>query len=120
MHALTNLALLWQETAPAGGGGAPGEGGTPPPQGLGVLNLMPLILVGVLAWFLLIAPERKRQKERQAMLAALKKNDKVVTAGGMVGVISRIDDNEVVLRIDDGVHVTCLRSHVSLLATAAE
>lgn len=76
-------------------------------------NFLPLLLIGGLAWFLLIAPERKMRKERTAMLSALKKNDPVVTTGGMFGVITRLDDDSVTLRIDKDVHVRVQRSAVA-------
>ncbi len=83
----------------------------PPPNAF--LAWMPMILIGVLAWFLLIAPERKRQKERQIMLASLGKNDKVVTVGGLIGVITKVDDHQVTLRIADGVHVHVQRASIA-------
>ncbi|HRV81521.1 MAG: preprotein translocase subunit YajC [Planctomycetes bacterium] len=92
-----------------------GEGGstTPTPGPGGVTQFLPLILVGVLAWFLLIQPERKRQKARQAMLAAIKKNDSVVTAGGLIGVVTKVEDHQVTVRIDEGVHVRVQRGSIA-------
>lgn len=76
-------------------------------------NWMPLLLIGGLAWFLLIAPEKKIRKQRTAMLAALKKNDPVVTTGGMYGVITKLDEDSVTLRIDKDVHVRVQRGAVA-------
>ncbi len=80
-------------------------------------NWLPLVLIGGLAWFLLIAPEKKMRKERTAMLAALKKNDPVVTTGGMYGVITKLDEDSVTLRIDKDVHVRVQRGAVAGLPT---
>lgn len=88
-------------------------GGTAGPQPNAFMAWMPMILIGVLAWFLLIAPERRRQKERQVMLANLGKNDKVVTVGGLIGVITKVDDDQVILRIADGVHVHVQRASIA-------
>jgi preprotein translocase subunit YajC len=83
------------------------------PEPGGAFNFLPLVLIGGLAWFLLIAPEKKIRKQRMAMLAGLKKNDSVVTTGGLYGVITRIDEESVTLRIDKDVHVRVQRSAVA-------
>jgi len=66
-------------------------------------------------YFLMIRPNQKREKERQAMLAALSKGDRVVTAGGMFGTIVGLTDKTVVLRVGDepGTKIEFLRSAVS-------
>jgi len=60
-----------------------------------------ILLMFVLFYFLLIRPQQKRQKERDSMLAALKKGDRVVTIGGLHGTIVDLDDKTVVLRTGD-------------------
>ncbi len=62
---------------------------------------MPLILGFAFVYFLIIRPQRREQQERQALYAALKKDDRVVTTGGMFGTIVNIKEDEVTLRIDD-------------------
>lgn len=57
-----------------------------------IVNLFPLILIIVLLYFMMIRPQRKREKEAKAMLNALKVGDKVVTIGGIVGKVSKIKD----------------------------
>ena len=94
--------------------GADGEGAQPS----FFAGMMPLILIGVLAWVLLIGPERKRQKERQMMLAQLGKNDKVSTVGGLIGVITKVDDDQVTLRVADGVHLHVQRGSIAGLLAA--
>ena len=89
--------------------GESGETAAPGP----FAQFLPFILIGALAWFLLIAPERKRQKERMGMLAAIKKNDKVVTTGGIIATVTKVDDAQMTLRIDDGVHVHVERHAVA-------
>lgn len=71
-------------------------------------------LVGVLVllfYVLLIAPQQKRFKEHSAMLSALKKGDRVVTGGGLVGSVDKlVDDSEVIVDLGNGLKVTALRS----------
>lgn len=59
-----------------------------------------LILIFVVMWFFMIRPQRKQQKELEAMRAALKKGDKVVTAGGIKGVIAEVNDKDVLVKVD--------------------
>lgn len=62
-----------------------------------LIQLSPLILMFVIFYFLLIRPQQKRQKEIREMQAALQKGDKVITIGGLYGVIDSIDEDRVVL-----------------------
>lgn len=73
-----------------------------------------LLLMFVLFYFLLIRPQQKRQKERERMLAALKKGDRVVTIGGLHGTIVDLNDKTVVLRAGDS-RLTFERSAVSVV-----
>ncbi len=93
-----------------------GETATPGP----LAQFLPFIAIGALAWFLLIAPERKRQKARLAMLGNIKKNDKVVTNGGIIGTVTKVDDSQMTLRIADGVNVHVERHAVSRVVTVAK
>ena len=65
--------------------------------------LTPLIMIGFLFYFLLIRPQGKERARQQAMLAAVKKNDRVVTSGGIFGVVTnvRTEDNEVTIKVDE-------------------
>ena len=64
-------------------------------------------MVGMIAifYFLLIRPQMKEQKRRKEMLAAVKKHDKVVTTGGIYGVVVAVGDNDITIKIDDGNNV---------------
>jgi len=66
-----------------------------------LVQFMPIILMFVIFYFLLIRPQQKKQKDLQNMIANLKKGDKVVTTGGILGVISSIQDNYIVLMVGD-------------------
>jgi preprotein translocase subunit YajC len=78
-----------------------------------LISLMPLILMFVVFYFLLIRPQQKKQKEHQRMLAELKKNDEVITSGGIHGTIVNIKDKTYALRVDDNVKIEISKSAVA-------
>lgn len=87
----------------AGGGGLDGLGG-----------LLPLVLIFVVFYFLLIRPQQKKAKEHRETLANLRRGDKVVTNGGLIGTITRVpNDNELIVEIADGVKVRVLRGMIA-------
>ena len=79
-----------------------------------LINLAPIFVIFILFFFLLIRPQRRQQKEREAMLATLKKNDHVVTSGGIIGIVDKIKEGEIVLKVDekDDVRIRVLRSSI--------
>ena len=78
------------------------------------MQFLPLILIFVVFYFLLIRPQQKKQKAHREMLSALRRGDRVVTAGGVVGTITRvISDTELTVEIADGVRVRVMRGMVS-------
>jgi preprotein translocase subunit YajC len=70
-----------------------------------LINLFPLVLVFVIFYFLIIRPQKTREKEHQKMLSNLEKNDEVVTSGGIHGVIVNVKDNTFILRVDDNAKI---------------
>ncbi|AZR73107.1 preprotein translocase subunit YajC [Anoxybacter fermentans] len=80
-----------------------------------LLNLLPLIVVFVIFYFMLIRPQKKQQQKHQEMLNNLKIGDYVITIGGIKGVITKIRDNEVKLRVATGVEMEFLKSAVARL-----
>ncbi len=72
----------------------------------------PLILIFVLFWFILIRPQQIQQRKRREMLASLKKNDKVITIGGIHGTITDIKDDDITLRVADKVEIKITRSGI--------
>ncbi len=86
------------------------EGGEAPSA---LMQLFPFILMAVIFYFLLFAPERKRRKKTQEMLSALRNGDKVVTSGGIHGKVVGVTDQIIQLRIADGVKIEVSRSAVS-------
>lgn len=68
----------------------------------GMLSLLlPFILMFVVMYFLILRPQKKRERDRKALLSRIRKNDRVVTAGGVHGVIISVRENDVILRVDD-------------------
>ena len=66
-----------------------------------LLSFMPLVLIFVIFYFLLIRPQQKRQKELQKMVENLKKGDRIVTAGGVIGTVTSIQNDYVVVKVGD-------------------
>ena len=75
-------------------------------------TFLPIILLFVVFYFLLIRPQQAQQKKRKDMLAELKKGDRVLTIGGMYGMIKEIQDDTLILRIADNVNVKMARHSV--------
>ena len=73
--------------------------GAPP----GWLTILPFVVIGVLFYLMMIKPERQKQSAHQAMLGQLKKNDRVVTIGGIKGIVTNVqkDTDEVTINIDE-------------------
>ena len=92
--------------------GASGSGGG---QGNPLLGFLPLVLIIFVMYFLMIRPQAKKQKEQRAMIEALQKGDRILTAGGILGTIAGIKDNESVLivKIADNVKIELSRQSVA-------
>ena len=79
-------------------------------SGSGFAQFVPLILIFVIFYFFLIRPQQKKVKEHKAMVEGLKKGDKIVTSGGITGVITRVIDNDKLeVEIADNVTVEVIR-----------
>ena len=77
-----------------------------------LVQLLPLIAMFAIFYFLLIRPQQKRQKAVQTMQSNLQKNDRVVTIGGLHGIIDSIDEDKVVIKCGDGSRLTFDRNAV--------
>ena len=88
----------------------------------GIGQFIPLILIFVIFYFFLIRPQQKKVKEHKLMVERLKRGDKVITTGGIVGSVERIIDNEKVeVNISENVNVEIVRSSgIQGLANTAE
>ncbi len=73
-----------------------------------------LVLIFGVFYFIMIRPQRKRQKEHQQLVEELKKGDKVITAGGIYGVIESLSEDSIVIKVESGVTMRVARSSVAL------
>ena len=89
--------------------------GAPSSTGSDLMAFLPMIAIFVVFYFLLIRPQQKKAKETRAMLEALQKGDEVVTAGGMIGRISRLTDQYAVVEIAPSVEINVQRQAISQL-----
>ncbi len=74
------------------------------------VQTIPLVLIFVIFWFLLIRPQQKRMKDHQAQVAAVKKGDRVVTGGGLIGKVTKVADTEVEVELAQGIRVMAVKS----------
>jgi len=88
----------------AQGQGAAGSGGW--------LSLVPILLMILIFYFLLIRPQQKKEKQRQAMINNLQKGDRVVTAGGMHGVVVAVKDDIVTLKVASNTNIDFVKSSI--------
>lgn len=90
--------------------------------GSGIEAFLPLILIFVVFYFLLIRPQQKKMKEHKNMLANIRRGDRVVTGGGIIGKVTKVveDKDEVVVEIADGLKVDVVRSTISVVLDKTE
>jgi len=86
-----------------------------PQQANAIASLLPIIFIFGIFYFLLIRPQHKKQKEHESMVSSLKKNDEVVTNGGIHGTVVNVKDTTLTLRIDDNVKVEINKNAVTYL-----
>lgn len=96
------ISSAFAQTAPAAAGGVQDQ----------LMGMLPLVLMFVVLYFVMIRPQMKKQKEHRAMVEALAKGDEVVTAGGLMGRVSKVGDNFIGVEIANGVEVQLQRSAV--------
>jgi preprotein translocase subunit YajC len=80
-----------------------------------LMSFLPIIMMFVVLYFLMIRPQMKRQKEQKAMMDGLKKNDEVITVGGILGKITKVTDSYVTLEISANTEVVIQKSAVTML-----
>ena len=81
----------------------------------GFMQLLPMILMFVVLWFLMIRPQMKKAKEHKALLAGLAKGDEVVTQGGIVGKVTKVGENYVSVEIAEGTEVGVQKPSIGLV-----
>lgn len=84
-------------------------------------GLAPLVLIGIIFYFFMIRPQQTRMKQHQAMIAAVRRGDTVVTSGGIVGKVTKVqDDGEILVEVADGVRVRVVASTLAAVRTKGE
>ena len=88
-----------------------------------VMSILPFILIFVIMWFLIIRPQRQQMKRHKEMIANVRRNDTIVTSGGVIGKVTKVMDeasNEVEVQIADGVKIRVVRSMIQDVRVKAE
>lgn len=85
-----------------------------------LIQLAPFILIFVVFYFLLIRPQQQRMKKHREMIENLRRGDEVVTAGGMIGKVTRIAENEITVELAEGVRVKVIKSTLSEVRARTE
>ena len=80
-----------------------------------LMSFLPIVLMFVVLYFLMIRPQMKRQKEQKAMIDALAKGDEVITAGGILGKVSKVTEAYVTVEVSDGTEVVMQKASVTML-----
>ena len=91
-----------QAASPAGAGGS-------------LMSFLPIILMFIVLYFLMIRPQMKRQKEQKAMIDALAKGDEVVTAGGLLGKVTKVSDAYITVEVSEGTEIVMQKAAVTML-----
>ena len=94
-----------------------GQGGAQPSP---IMSMLPILLIFIIFYFFLIRPQQKKQQEHLGMIKKLKKNDEVITNGGIYGTIVNVKDNSFVLRIDDNCKIEVQKNSVAVLKKTRE
>ena len=103
------FGLAFAMAGPPGGGAGAGGGMAAFQQ------IIPLVFMFGIFYFLLIRPQQKKAKEHKALLEALKKGDSVITAGGVHGKVTGVDDSIVTLEIATGVNIKITKSYIATI-----
>jgi preprotein translocase subunit YajC len=82
--------------------------------------LFPLVMVFAIIYFLILRPQQKRQREHQAMIDAIRRGDRVVTQGGLIGKVAKINEDELEIDIADNTRVSVVRSMVISVRSKGE
>ena len=98
------ISSAFAQTAPAAAAGGDMQSS--------LMSMLPLVLMFVVLYFVMIRPQMKKQKEHRSMIEALAKGDEVATVGGVLGKVSKINENNLTLEVASGVEIQLQRSAV--------
>ncbi len=87
----------------------------------GLMQILPFLLIFVVFYFLLIRPQQQKAKQHKATLAQLRRGDRIITAGGIIGTVAKVvSDDEVSVEISEGVRIRVVRSTISTIIAKTE
>ena len=101
------LGLAFAMGTPPGGGADGGQSA--------IMNIIPLIFMFAIFYFLLIRPQQKKAKEHRALIESLKKGDQVITAAGIHGKVTALDENVITLEVAPGVNIKISKGFIASL-----
>ncbi len=104
------VSNAWAMGAPGGEGGSPDV----------FASFLPLIIIFAIFYFLLIRPQQKKSKEHKEMLASIKKGDKVITNGGIYGLVEAVGEKTVTIKIAENIKVKFGKGYIATIRTSAE
>ncbi|MEM7620825.1 MAG: preprotein translocase subunit YajC [Pseudomonadota bacterium] len=102
------ITSAFAQSAPSGGGGD------------FLINLLPFVLIFAIMYFLIIRPQQQRMKTHREMIENLRRGDTVVTSGGVIGKVVKVNDDEIQAEIADGVRIRIVRSMIAEVRTKGE
>lgn len=85
-----------------------------------IFQILPFLLIFVIMYFLIIRPQQKRVKDHRELVSALRRGDTVVTAGGLIGKVTRVDESELQVEIAQGMKVKVVRSTITEVRSKSE
>ena len=86
---------------------------TAAPAGSGIVGLLPIVFIFIIAYYVMIRPQMRRQKEQQRLVSTLKTGDRVVTAAGIHGMITNVKDTTVIVKVADNVKLEMEKSAIT-------
>lgn len=95
------------------------QGGAQGPQAI-FTSLLPLIIIFAIFYFLLIRPQQKRAKQHKEMLSAIKKGDKVITSGGIYGLVEAVGDKTVTIKVAENVKIKLGKGYIAAVRASSE
>ena len=110
-NSLTGILSMMGGSGTGGGGG--GLGGLPP-------MLVPMVLIFVIFYFMLIRPQQRKEKERKAMIEAIKSGERVMFSGGILGTVANVKENTFVVKVADNVKIEVARGAVTKVLERGE
>ncbi len=85
-----------------------------------ITGLLPIVLIFVIMYFLILRPQQQRQRQHREMIANVRRGDTIVTSGGLIGKVAKVDENEIQIEIAEETRVRIVRSMISEVRAKGE